>query len=150
MKVFDPSRGLDDYLSDTVQLSPFVPPLCAREPLTNILRPRNFALLLFARQEKVQAFIPGAFTHFSIYPGEDRSEPYAERNEVPGSLIDQARRLIELLDVQSYVGFDKTDRIAPNALKYPPRALHEGMINALAHRDYEMVDPTRITVFLIV
>lgn len=147
MGVFDPARGLDEYISDTVQLSPFVPPLCFREPLTNTLRPRNFALLLFGRKDKVQSYISGAFTHFSIYPGDDRSEPYAERSEIPGSLVDQARRLFELLDVQSYVAFDKTDRAAPNALKYPPRALHEAMVNALAHRDYEMVDPTRITVF---
>ncbi len=147
MGVFDPKRGLDEYISDTVHLSPFVPPLCFREPLTNTLRPRNFALLLFGRRERVQAYIPGGYTLFSIYPGEDRSEPYAERSEISGSLIDQARRLIELLDVQSYVAFDKTDRTAPNALKYPPRALHEAMVNALAHRDYEMHDPTRTTVF---
>ena len=30
MGVFDPARGVDDYLSDTKQLSPFVPPLCVR------------------------------------------------------------------------------------------------------------------------
>ncbi len=147
MGVFDPERGLDEYVSDTKALSAFVPPLCEREPLTNILRPRNFALLLFGRREIVQRYIPGAFTLFSVYPGVDRSEPHAERNEIPGSLIDQARRLVELLNVQSYVAFDKTDRDSPNAMKYPPQAMHEGMMNALAHRDYEMVDPARITVF---
>lgn len=51
------------------------------------------------------------------------------------------------MDVQSFVAFDKTSASAPNALKYPQRALHEAMINALAHRDYETPDPTRITVF---
>lgn len=147
MGVFNPDRGLDEYISESKQLSPFVPPICYREPLTNILRPRNFALLLFGHRDKVQSHIPGAFALFSVYPGTDRSEPHAERNEVPGSLVDQARRLIELLNVQSYVAFDKTDRSAPNAVKYPPQALHEAMMNALAHRDYEMVDPARITVF---
>jgi len=143
--VFNPDRGVDEYLSESQSLSPFVPPLCVREPLTGVLRPRNFSMLLFGRN--VQAHIQGAYSLFSVYPGADRSEPHAERNELPGTLIDQARRLVELLDVQSYVAFDKTDRSTPNAVKYPPRALHEAMINALAHRDYEIIEPTRITVF---
>jgi ATP-dependent DNA helicase RecG len=145
MRVFSPERGLDEYLSDAKPLSPFVPPLCFREPLTGVLRPRNFAMLLFGRN--VQTHIPGAYALFSIYPGNDRSEQYAERNELAGTLTEQARRLIELLDVESYVAFDKNDRTAPNAVKYPPRALHEAMINALAHRDYEIAEPARITVF---
>ena len=145
MGVFHPDRGLDEYLSETQSLSPFVPPLCVREPLTGVMRPRNFAMLLFGRN--LQAHVPGAYSLFSIYPGIDRSEPHAERHELPGTLIDQARRLVELLDVQSYVAFDKTDRSAPNAVKYPPQALHEAMINALAHRDYEIVEPARLTVF---
>lgn len=145
MGVFDPSRGLDEFISDARPLSPFVPPLCYREPLTGILRPRNFSMVLFGRN--VQSHIPGAFALFSIYPGTDRSEPFAERKEIPGNLIEQTRQLIELLDVQSFVAFDKTDRQTPNAIKYPPQALHEAMVNALVHRDYEMVDPARITVF---
>jgi ATP-dependent DNA helicase RecG len=145
MDVFRPDLGIEEYLSETKSLSPFVPPLCFREPLTGSLRPRNFAMLLFARN--LQAHIPGAYSLFSIYAGTDRSEPYAERHELAGNLIEQARRLVELLDVQSYTAFDKTDRTSPNAVKYPPRALQEAMINALAHRDYEMVQPSRVTVF---
>ncbi len=145
MGVFHQDRGLEEYLSDTKSLSPFVPPLCFRQPLTGVLRPRNFAVLLFGRN--VQAHVAGGYSLFSIYAGTDRSEPHAERNELAGTLIDQARHLIELLDVQSYVAFDKTNRASPNAVKYPPRALHEAMINALAHRDYEIIEPTRVTVF---
>jgi predicted HTH transcriptional regulator len=144
MGVFDPARGLDDYLSDTKSLSPFVPPLCAREPLTGAMIPRNFTMLLFGRN--TPSYIPGGYALFSIYPGIDRSEPHAERHEVSETLVEQARRLIELLDVQSYMAFDKTSS-TPNAVKYPRRALHEAMINALAHRDYESVEPSRVTVF---
>ena len=143
MGVFHPDRGIDEYVSESKSLSPFVPPLCVREALTGNLKPRNFAMLLF----DVQTHISGAYSLFSVYPGVDRSEPHAERSELAGTLIDQARRLIELLDVQSYVAFDKTNRAAPNAVKYPPQALHEATINALAHRDYEIVEPARITVF---
>ncbi len=144
--IFSPDLGVDPFLSDTAQLSPFVPSLCVREPLTGSLRPRNFAVLLFGRT--VQHFIPGAFTAFSSYPGTDRSEPHAERHELAGNLVGQAYRLVGLLEQQVFTAFDKSGTAAPNLRKYPARALHEAMINALAHRDYSLVDPTRITVFL--
>lgn len=145
MNVFDPKRGIDDYLSDTHSLSPFVPPLCGRDALTGQLRPRNFAMLLFGRQ--VQAHVPGAYSLVSIYPGQDRSEVHAERHELDGTIIDQARRAIDILGVQSYLAFDKSSERSPNVLKYPRQALTEAMINALAHRDYELPDPARTTVF---
>lgn len=145
MGAFSPERGVESYLSDGVQLSPFVPSLCVKEPLTGVLRPRNFAVLLFSRA--TQRCVPGAFSLFSIYPGLDRSDLHAERHELPGNLLEQARRLTQLLDAQSYTVFDKSDAVAPNSAKYPKRALYEAMGNALAHRDYELLDPTRITVF---
>lgn len=145
MNIFDPQRGIDDYLSDTQSLSPFVPPLCGRDSLTGQLRPRNFAMLLFGRQ--VQAHVPGAYSLVSIYPGQDRSEPHAERHELDGTIIDQARRATDILGVHSYIAFDKTNERSPNAVKYPRQALTEAMVNALAHRDYELHDPTRTTVF---
>jgi len=126
-----------------VQLSPFVPSLCVAEPLSGVLRPRNYAVLLFGREP--QRFIPGAFAIYSAYPGLDRSDASARRLEIPGTLLDQARRLQELLDAEAVTLFDKTDRKAPNAEKYPRRALQEAMVNALAHRDYELVDPARFT-----
>jgi ATP-dependent DNA helicase RecG len=140
-----PDLRVEQFLSEDATLSPFVPSLCVREPLTNVLRPRNFAMLLFGRN--VQRFIPGGFSLFSIYPGVDRSERHAERHELGGSLIEQARRLQPLLNAQSYTLFDKTDHEMPNAVKYPLRALYEAMGNALAHRDYELPDPVRITAF---
>jgi len=140
-----PDSRIEQFLSEDASLSPFVPSLCVREPLTNLLRPRNFAVLLFGRD--VQRFIPGAFSLFSIYPGTDRTDRYAERHELAGSLIEQARRLRPLLDAQTYTAFDKADQDTPNAVKYPPRALYEAMGNALAHRDYELPDPVRVTAF---
>jgi ATP-dependent DNA helicase RecG len=145
MGAFSAEQGLQPYLSPDYSLSAFVPPLLAAEPLTGVLRPRNFAILLFGRN--TQRFIPGAVTFFSIYPGADRSDPHSERHELDGNLLEQARRLQELLDIQSYTAFDKTDPTSPNVIKYPKRALYEAMGNALAHRDYEVPDPTRLTVF---
>ncbi len=145
MNVFHSDRGTEEYLSDQKALSPFVPPLFEKESLTGTLRPRNYTLLLFAHN--LQLHIPGAYSLFSIYPGVDRSKPHAERHEIAGTLVDQARTMIKLLEAESYVAFDKTNRSTPNAVKYPPQALHEAIVNALAHRDYELVDPIRTTVF---
>lgn len=145
MRVFSSEYGVEAYLSDDNQISAFVPTLCVREPLTKILRPRNFTILLFGREP--QRFIPGVISLFSIYPGRDRSDPHAERHELAGTVIEQAKRVGELLDVQSHTTFDKNDRNAPNAVKYPKRALYEAIGNAFAHRDYEQADPTRTTVF---
>lgn len=145
MGSFDPSRGLDPFLSDQNRVHALTPTLCVRDPLQGHLRPRNFAMLLFGRD--LQRYVPGAYSIFSVYPGADRSEPHAERHEIPGNLLEQERRLTELLNTQAFTVFDKQDLKTPNAVKYPQKALKEAMINALAHRDYASVDPLRITVF---
>ena len=143
MGVYTPDRGVEPYLADGIQISPFVPPLCIAEPLSGVLRPRNFAILLFGRSP--QRFISGAYAIFSAYPGRDRTDPVARRFEIAGTLLEQARRLRELLDAEAVTLFDKTNLEEPNAEKYPHRALQEAMVNALAHRDYELVDPARFT-----
>ena len=146
MGVFTPDRGVDPYLVEGVQISPFVPSLCIAEPLSGVLRPRNYAILLFGREP--QRFIPGAFSIYSAYPGRNRTDPVARRFEIAGTLLDQARRLRELIDAEAVTLFDKTNLKSPNAEKYPRRALEEAMVNALAHRDYELVDPARFTSYL--
>jgi ATP-dependent DNA helicase RecG len=143
MGVFTPERGVEPYLVEGVQITPFVPSLFIAEPLTGVLRPRNYAVLLFGREP--QRFVPGAFAIYSAYPGRDRTDPVSRRFEIAGTLLDQARRVQELLDAEAVMLFDKTNLKAPNAEKYPRRALQEAMVNALAHRDYELFDPVRFT-----
>ena len=82
MRVTIPEGQLEQFLSEETSLSPFIPSLCVRESLTNTLRPRNFAILLFGRT--VQRFIPGAFSLFSVYPGLDRSDRHANGMRLPG------------------------------------------------------------------
>lgn len=96
--------------------------------------------------KKPLEFIDGAYAVFSVYKGRDRSEATAERYEITGTIVQQAKRLIELLNAESYTAFDKTDRM-PNQVKYPDRALKEAVINALVHRDYESDQPVRVTIF---
>ena len=137
--------SLDHYLDPAHAASPFVPSFCVREPLTDTLRPRNFTLLLAGRS--VQRFYPDAHAIFSMYAGADRSEPFAERTQIGGTLIAQARQLIERLNTEAILLMDKSSGAPPNAHKYPERALHEAVVNALVHRDYEAAHPVRVTAF---
>jgi ATP-dependent DNA helicase RecG len=143
MGVFGAEGGVEPYLVEGVQLSPFLPSLCIAEPRTRVLRPRNYTVLRFGREP--QRFVPGAFAIYSAYPGHDRTGPVARRFEIAGTLLDQARRVQELLDAETVTLFDKTNSKMPNAQKYPLRALQEAMVNTLAHRDYELADPARFT-----
>ena len=136
----------EDYLSDKEQIAEFVPPLFVRNSLTRILQPRNFALLMFGKKSSITSFFSDAYTIISIYKGLDRSEITAERHIFTGSIIEQAKRAISLLNTQTYTVFDKTST-KPNQVKYPIRALQEALINAIVHRDYEIPTPIRITIF---
>lgn len=144
MRVLDPGRALEDYLSDTMRLSEFVPPMVGHLGMNVPAKPRNFALLMFGKEPT--KFFLGAHSIFSIYPGKDRSEATAERKVITGPLAIQARKLIDLLNAQASTAFDKTADV-PNQQKYPVRALQEAVINALVHRDYESDQPVRVTVF---
>jgi ATP-dependent DNA helicase RecG len=134
------------FVSDTVAVSAFVPALLVREPLTGTLRPRNFAILLFGRD--VQRFVPGAVAFFSHYDGVDRAAPRGERLELAGGLLEQLRLMLPAVEAEARTLFDKDDAVAPSVRKYPARALREAVVNAFAHRDYERVDPVRVTAFL--
>jgi predicted HTH transcriptional regulator len=137
-------KPVQDYISDREQITALMPPLFARLPLDNTLRPLNFTLLMFGKNP--QRFFPNAYTIVSIYNGKERDTVNAERHELTGSIIEQAQQAIKLLKLQIYVAFDKTTS-NPNQVKYPIRALQEAVVNAIVHRDYEIPQPIRITVF---
>lgn len=146
MGLLFPEKSLEDYFSDREQIAELVSPLFVRTDLDGILHPRNFTLLMFGKKTSITSKFPEAYTILSIYKGTDRSEQTAERYTLTGTIVEQAKRSIELLNTQAYTAFDKTSS-KPNQVKYPMRALQEAVINAIVHRDYEVPEPIRITVF---
>jgi predicted HTH transcriptional regulator len=138
------NKSIEDFISDTAQITALIPPLFGKLGLDNTLRPRNFTILLFGKNP--QRFFSHAHTIVSIYSGKDRGSVNAERYEFVGTIIEQAKEAIKILNNQSYVAFDKTDA-HPNQVKYPIRALQEAVVNAIVHRDYQSPQPIRITVF---
>jgi ATP-dependent DNA helicase RecG len=145
MGLWSSHKALEDYLSDTEKLADFTPPLMGKKGLDNTLRPKNFTLLMFGK--KLLNFFEGAYAIFSVYKSQDRSEPIGKRLLIQGTIVQQARQLIELLNAESYTVFDKTTE-SPNQVKYPPLALKEAVVNDLVHRDYESDQPVRVTVFI--
>lgn len=146
MGLLHPEKSLEEYFSDREQIAELVPPLFVKNNLSGLLQPRNFALLMFGKKSSITSFFSEAFTVVSIYKGLDRSVDTAERHTLTGSIIEQAKKAIELLNTQVYTVFDKTSN-KPNQVKYPIRALQEAMINAIVHRDYEIPQPNRVTIF---
>lgn len=144
MRLANENTDVREYISDTTKISDFVPTLCIKPSMLTHLQPRNFAILMFCTNPL--EYIDGAYTELSIYRGVDKSENTAERHQLTGTIVNQAHRAIELLNAEAYVAFDKTDD-TPNQNKYPVRALQEAVVNAIVHRDYEMPQPTKITVF---
>ena len=145
LKVYDERRGIDAYVSD-VAWHPFVPSLCVREPLTDVLRPRNFAMLLFGRADRMQQFIPGAYVVYASFDGVRRASARAERLDVLGNLLGQVQQLSALLDREAVTLINHGAQ-DPNQVKYPPQALHEVLVNALVHRDYQIYRPVHVFVF---
>ena len=146
MGLLQPSKQLEDYYSDKEQIAEFVPPLFARKSLDSGLCLRNFALLMFGKKNSISLNFPDIHTILSSYNGTDRSEATGERYTLTGSIIEQAKKITGLLDTLTHTTFDKTSE-KPNKEKYPKRALQEAIINAIVHRDYEVSDPIRITIF---
>jgi len=115
-------------------------------PLDDVLRPKNFTLLMFGKDKSVSRCFTQAYTIVSIYPGKDRSESLAERHELTGPIIQQALAAMTILNLQCSTVYDKNSD-KPNQRKYPERAVKEAVVNAIVHRDYEIHRPNRITVF---
>jgi predicted HTH transcriptional regulator len=146
MELLQPSKQLEDYISDKEQIAEFIPPLFAPKPLDGGLCLRNFALLMFGKKKSITLNFPDTYLILSVYYGVDRSEPGGKQYALTGSIIEQAKKTIDLLETQTYIFFDKTSG-KPNKEIFPKRALQEAVVNAIVHRDYQIEEPVRITIF---
>jgi predicted HTH transcriptional regulator len=146
MELLQSNKQLEDYISDREQIAEFIPPLFVQQPLDGGLCLRNFALLMFGKKKSITLNFPDTYVILSVYYGVDRSEPSGKQYTLTGSIIEQAKKTIDLLETQTYIFFDKTSD-KPNKEIFPKRALQEAIVNAIVHRDYESRDPVRITIF---
>ncbi|MDX2305601.1 MAG: ATP-binding protein [Microscillaceae bacterium] len=145
MRIWNPNKTIDQYLSAREKIEEFIPPLMGQLGIDKPLYPKNFTILIFGKDQSLCS--DGAYSIFATFRGEDKSQPMGEVQWIKGTIVAQTKKLIELLNIESTIAVDKDSPDRPNQIKYPTTALKEAVVNALVHRDYEIDQPTRITVF---
>jgi predicted HTH transcriptional regulator len=145
MKLWRSDKSIDEYLSDTEKIEQFIPPLMGKIGFDKPACPKNFTLMVFGKD--LLKFCECAYTIFAIYEGSDKSKPRSDTQWIAGTVVEQAKKIIELLNVESSsIAIDK-ERDSVNQFKYPAIALKEAVVNAIVHRDYEVNRPVRIEVY---
>lgn len=112
------------------------------------LHPTGMGLLLFSSDPS--RWIPGAYVDLVVYDG---SEPDADRQRdtkaLRGTLVEQIEGVMSYLSKSPFLPVaarkDGSGRIDLPA--YSLRALQEGVVNALVHRDYTLASQVRIFIF---
>jgi predicted HTH transcriptional regulator len=144
MKLWSNNKAITDYLSDKEKIEEFIPPLLGRLGIDKPIHPKNFTLMVFGKTPI--DFCVGAYSIFTIFEGTDKGKQQAETQWITGTVVEQANKLIELLNIESTIAIDKSTENA-NQSKYPKIALKEAVVNAIVHRDYEIDQPTRVEVY---
>jgi predicted HTH transcriptional regulator len=120
-----------------------------------VIRPTVLGLLLFSSHP--ERWISGAFVDVAVYRGEVLdSEHLLDVKTFHGTLVEQIERTMDYLKLSPYlpVAARKDDVGRVDLPAYSLRAIQEGLVNALVHRDYSisgsqvrvMLFPSRIEV----
>ncbi len=144
MRLWNDRKSIDQYLSTEEKIEEFIPPLMGSTGIDKSSHPKNFTNLVFGKDALKCA--DGAYAIFTIFKSEDKSQPIGETQWIKGSIVEQTKKLLELLNIESSIAIDKNSEV-PNQNKYPTIALKEAVVNAIVHRDYEIEQPVRVTVF---
>jgi ATP-dependent DNA helicase RecG len=121
----------------------------ARPDESGALRPTVLGALLFAKN--LRAHLDGAFVKIVAYGGDVMdSDRQLDRKVVEGPVPDQIEATMAYLRTSPLlaVAATKTDQGRLDVPAYSLRALHEAVVNALAHRDYSVTGANvRVLIF---
>ena len=99
-------------------------------------RPTNAALLLFGKDPLI--FIPGAYIQYVRYEGTTLGDPPSRDRRYAGDLLSVLRGLDQLAQDIAEARPVSAEGLAERMVcDYPPRALHELLVNAVIHRNYD-------------
>ncbi len=94
---------------------------------------KNAAVLFFAKDLK--RFHPSCFTTSLLYGSRDRTY-IIDRKDFEGNLIEQVDDAIKFVEKNTLLTYQIKSLKRKEINQYPIEAIREGIINAVAHRDY--------------
>lgn len=103
---------------------------------TRMDAPTNGAVLLFGKDPI--SFFPGAYVQYVKYDGLTQSADPLKEQRFDGDMVDVMRDLDRLAkDVANYRPIRSSDLTEVLVADYPEVTLHELLVNAVVHRNYE-------------
>ncbi len=108
--------------------------------------PTHAAMVLFAKNPLL--FMSGAYVQFVSYDGPTQADEVLWERRSDGDLLTVLRGLdqlaLELAGAHPVRVNGLSERIV---YAYPPKALHELLVNAIIHRNYESTTPVMVNLF---
>ncbi len=99
-------------------------------------RPTNAGVLLFGKDP--QSFYPGAYVQAVRYAGADSATDVQHERRITGDFLTMLRALDEFAEERADAKPVATSSTAETIVyAYPPKAMHELLVNAIIHRNYE-------------
>lgn len=155
-----PLSSVDDL--DLVRFeNEFLPALVSQETLrqngrdraqkllaTRVTRPNGTPTVagMLALGRESRAYFPGSFIAWRRVDGQNITDATLDEKEIGGTLIDQARRIDDVLDAVNNSSIVLGESTHVRESLYPRVALQQLVRNALFHRNYEATNsPVRIT-----
>lgn len=144
-------RPMRDYFVPKERIDSTAPSLCVEQvigPGRTSIVPTNLAVLLFGYEPT--RFIRGAFAEVALFPGNDIRGPMTLKEDYAGPLVQVIREVLSVLRGHMGILIDKSRssfEIRQNRPRYSDKAVQEAIMNAFAHRDYEIPEPVRIKAF---
>jgi ATP-dependent DNA helicase RecG len=103
----------------------------------NKIVPSIGGLILFGKQDVRQQFFPDARVSCARFRGDDKTE-IVDRHEVEGSVLDAVDAVPKFIMRNTRLSAEISGLRRKNISEYPPIAIREVLINALAHCDYSI------------
>jgi ATP-dependent DNA helicase RecG len=110
--------------------------------------PNRFAVLLVGREP--HRFMPGAYVSITRFRGVTRADEIFFPGDIYGPIPYLVQKVMGMLETDATYVTDKSQRAqqgGQNRQRYSRQALHELLVNALAHRDYRSEHSTKIYIF---
>jgi ATP-dependent DNA helicase RecG len=99
-------------------------------------RPTNAGVLLFGKDP--QSFYTGAYVQTVRYAGTDSATEVQHERRITGDFLTMLRALDEVAEDRADAKPVATSSTAETIVyAYPPKAMHELLVNAIIHRNYE-------------